>query len=107
MLSMACFNDIIYKIALCNRSFVHYNKATHKICFLAKSTEKQAIATLNEDPGLPRLFWGVVVFRHHVIIGIEMLSKWRHPSIVDRILKLISFPYPHFYDRHIAMLPEL
>jgi hypothetical protein len=35
-----------------------------------------------------------VVFRHHVIIGIEMLSKWRHPSIVDRILKSISFPYP-------------
>jgi hypothetical protein len=25
---------------------------------------------------------------------IEMLSKWRHPSIVDRILKSISFPYP-------------
>jgi hypothetical protein len=36
----------------------------------------------------------VVVFRHHVIIGIEMLSKWRHPSLVDRILKSISFPYP-------------
>jgi hypothetical protein len=31
---------------------------------------------------------------YHVIIGIEMLSKWRHPSIVDRILKSISFPYP-------------
>jgi hypothetical protein len=28
------------------------------------------------------------------IIGIEMLSKWRHPSIVDQIFKLISFPYP-------------
>ena len=54
----------------------------------------QAISTLNEDLGLSRLFWGVVVFRHHVIIGIEMLSKWRHPSIVDRILKSISFPYP-------------
>ena len=34
------------------------------------------ISTLNEDSGLSRLFWGVVVFRHHVIIGIEMLSKW-------------------------------
>jgi hypothetical protein len=34
-----CFNDIIYKIALCNRSFMHYNKATHKLCFLAKRTE--------------------------------------------------------------------
>jgi hypothetical protein len=40
----------------------------------------QAISKLNEDPGLSRLFWGVVVFRHHVIIEIEMLSKWRHPS---------------------------
>jgi hypothetical protein len=40
-----------------------------------------------EDPGLSRLFWGVVVFRHHMIIGIEMLSQWGHPSIVDRILK--------------------
>jgi hypothetical protein len=54
----------------------------------------QAISTLNEDPGLSRLFWGVVVFRYPVIIGIEVLSKWRHPSIVDRILKSISFPYP-------------
>jgi hypothetical protein len=52
------------------------------------------IALKGEDPGLSRLVWGVVVFRHHVIIGIEMLSKWRHPSIVDRILKSISFPYP-------------
>ena len=34
-----CFNDIIYKIALCNRSFMHYNKATHELCLLAKSTE--------------------------------------------------------------------
>jgi hypothetical protein len=34
------------------------------------------ISTLNEDSGLSHLFWGVVVFRHHVIIGIEMLSKW-------------------------------
>jgi hypothetical protein len=39
---------------------------------------------------LSRLFLGVVVFRHHVIIGNEMLSKWRHPSLVDRILKSIS-----------------
>jgi hypothetical protein len=44
------------------------------------------------------LFWGVVVFRHHVIIGIEMLSKWRHPSIVDRILKSISFPCSESLD---------
>jgi hypothetical protein len=51
--------------------------------------------TYSKNPGLSRLFCGVVVFRHHdVIIGIEMLSKWRHPSIVDRILKSISFPYP-------------
>jgi hypothetical protein len=47
---------------------------------------------LNEDPGLSRLFWGVVVFRHHVILGIEIQSKWRLPCIVDRILKSISFP---------------
>jgi hypothetical protein len=59
-----------------------------------KNCAWQAISTLNEDPGLTRLFLGVVVFRHHVIIGIDMLSKWRHPSIVDRILKSISFPYP-------------
>jgi hypothetical protein len=52
------------------------------------------ISTLNEDPGLSRLFWGVVVFRHHMIIGIKMLSKWPDPSIVDRILKSISFHYP-------------
>ena len=47
-----------------------------------------------EDPCLSHLFWGVVVFRHHVILGIEMISKWRLPCIVDRILKSISFPYP-------------
>jgi hypothetical protein len=56
--------------------------------------EIQGISTLNEVPGLSRLFWGVVAFRHHMIIDIEMLTKWRHPSIVDRILKSISFPYP-------------
>ena len=59
-----------------------------------RKSARLAILTLNEDSGLSCLFWGVVVFRHHVIIGIEMLSKWRHPSIVDRILKSISFPYP-------------
>jgi hypothetical protein len=37
--------------------------------------------SLNEDPSLSRLFWGVVVFRRHVILGIEMLSKWRLPCI--------------------------
>ena len=40
-----CFNDIIYKIALCNRSFMHYNKATHKLCFLVKSTESYRIGS--------------------------------------------------------------
>ena len=40
-----CFNDIIYKIALCNRSFMHYNKATHKLCFLAKSTESYRVGS--------------------------------------------------------------
>ena len=40
-----CFNDIIYKIALCNRSFMHYNKATHKRCFLAKSTESYRVGS--------------------------------------------------------------
>jgi hypothetical protein len=32
---------------------------------------------------LSRLFLGVVVFRHHVIIGIEMLSKWRDLRFVS------------------------
>ena len=40
------------------------------------STENQFLMILNEDPGLSRLFWGVVVFRRHVILGIEMLSKY-------------------------------
>ena len=40
-----CFNDIIYKVALCNRSFMHYNKATHKLCFLAKSTESYRVGS--------------------------------------------------------------
>ena len=40
-----CFNDIIYKITLCNRSFMHYNKATHKLCFLAKSTESYRVGS--------------------------------------------------------------
>jgi hypothetical protein len=39
--------------------------------------DKPYLSTLNEDPGLSRLFWGVI-----------------YPSIVDRILKSISFPYP-------------
>ena len=39
------FIDIIYKIALCNRSFIHYNKATHKLCFLAKSTESYRVGS--------------------------------------------------------------
>ena len=39
------FNDIIYKISLCNRSFMHYNKATHKLCFLAKSTDSYRVGS--------------------------------------------------------------
>jgi hypothetical protein len=39
------FNAIIYKIALCIRSFMYYNKATHKLCFLAKSTESYRVGS--------------------------------------------------------------
>jgi hypothetical protein len=34
-----------------------------------------AISTLNEDPGLSRLFWGVVVFRRHVILSINIFYE--------------------------------
>jgi hypothetical protein len=40
-----CFNDIIYKIALRNRSFMYYNKSTHNLCFLAKSTESYRVGS--------------------------------------------------------------
>jgi hypothetical protein len=55
-----CFNDIIYKIALCNRSFMHYNKATHKLCFLAKNTESyREITVMKTD------YWQVRILYFH------------------------------------------
>jgi hypothetical protein len=100
---------IYYTITFCRFTFCFYRLWQNKWIggkgsslmrriykrFFSKIEElRQAISTLNEDPGLSCLFWGVVVFRRHVILGIEMLSKWRLPCIVDRILKSISFPYP-------------
>jgi hypothetical protein len=90
---------IYYTINFCRFTFCFY-------VLMAKQTNRGKRSVFNEThlqkiffknwrtTKLSRLFWGVVVFRHHVIIDIEMLSKWRHPSIVDRILKSISFPYP-------------
>jgi hypothetical protein len=92
---------IYYTIPFCRFTFCFYRlwqnkwiggkKNYHQV---KQSYARQAISTLNGDPGLSRLFWGVVVFRRHLILGIEMLSKWRLPCIVDRILKSISFSYP-------------
>jgi hypothetical protein len=39
---------------------------------------------------LSRLFWGMVVFRHHVIIGIEMLSKWRKGKLTGKLIVYIK-----------------
>jgi len=41
----------------------------------------------------------VVVFRRHVILGIEMLSKWRLPCIVDRIFKIDFIPLSNIIKR--------
>jgi hypothetical protein len=51
-----------------------------------------AISTQNEDPGLSSLFWGVVVFRHYVIIAINLLKNTFKGKLRKQIIFLYFFP---------------
>jgi hypothetical protein len=77
--------------------FVKTNRLLPYPCRVKQPYAWQAISTLNEDPGLSRLCWGVVVFRRRVILCIEMLSKWRLPSISVFLRFTVSELITHFW----------